>query len=285
MTVSLINTLAQVATAAAQSQSQYQLKLIGDRMTAQLNQKIADLKARSDDPMLPILEQQASALNKQKTSYDSARSQMVANQTPIADLENQISTMATAVNAGDSAGFDQALAAAQTDVGILVIVPLLPGFQPDGATSLKVNGLGIQSSASYDLSTPAGQAQANADVSAAQSLVQQLSTTATQNIQVAISVSQALDTQITSVNNQISSKQQSELTDAAGQIQQFQQQTRTQFHLIELAFGNVGQDGTMLQQFETAQSASASQGSIFSILDTQQTGSTSAPPNILSIFA
>ena len=272
---SLINTLAQVATSGAQAQSQFQLKLIGDQLTAQLNRKIADLKAASNDPMLPILQQQADTLNKQKTSYQTAESQMVANGTPISDMLTRLATMTTAASAGDSTTFDQALSAAKTDLGIINVVTLLPGFQPDNASSLKVNGLGIQSSAAYNLATPTGQAQAAADISAAQFLVNQLSTITTQNIQVAVSVGQALDTQINAIDDQVSKKQQSELANAATQIQQLQQKTQTEFHLIELDFGNTSQNTTMLQQFEAAQAANAAPGSILDVLDTQLSGASS----------
>ena len=277
MTVSsLINTLAQIATSGAQSQSQFQLQLIGARMTAQLNRKIAELKAAANDPILPVLQQQAATLNAQKTRYDAAQRQLVANGSPIGDLDTQLSTMATAAAVGDGATFDQALAQAQTDLGNLKVVPLLPGLQPDGAASLKSNGLGIQSSATYDLSTPAGQAQAAADISAAQGLMAQLSTMTAQNTQIANSVSQALEVQITSLNDQVNAREQTETTDAATQIQKLQKQTQTQFHLIELSLGSAGNASSMLQDFETAQAATGATGTILDVLDTQLSGSGSS---------
>jgi hypothetical protein len=275
---SLINTLAQIATSGARSQSQFQLQLIGAQMTAQLNRKIAELKAAANDPILPALQHQAATLNAQKTRYDAAQRQLVANGSPIGDLDTQLSTMATAAAAGDGATFDQALAQAQTDLGNLKVVPLLPGLQPDGAASLKSNGLGIQSSATYDLSTPAGQAQAAADISAAQGLMAQLSTMTAQNTQIANSVSQALEVQITSLNDQVNAREQTDTGDAATQIQKLQKQTQTQFHLIELSLGSAGNTSTMLQDFETAQAAtSAATGTILDVLDTQLSSSGSSP--------
>jgi len=266
---SLMNTLAQIATSGAQSQSQNQLRIIGDRMTAQLNQKIADLKAQANDPIVPILQQQSATLSQQKTSYDTAQRQFVTNGQPIGDLDTQLSAMATAAAVGDATTFDQALSAANTDLANLNAVPLLPGLQPDGAANLKSNGLGIQSSAGYDLSTQAGQAQAAADISAAQAQVAQLSTTTTQNTQIAIGIDQALTAQITALNDQVSARQQSETTDALTQIQTLQTQTQTQFHLIELTMGSAGNTSSMLQDFENAQAASDAPGSILSVLDTQ----------------
>jgi hypothetical protein len=270
---SLMNTLAQIASAGAQTQSQEQLSIIGNRMTAQLNQKIAQLQAQANDPMIPILQQQSAVLSQQQTSYATAQSQLVANGGPIDDLDTQLNTMATAAAASDSATFDLALSTANTDLANLNAVQPLPGFQPDGAANLKTNGLGVQTSAGYDLSTPAGQAQAAADISAAQTAVSQLSTMTTQNTQIAISVDQALSTQIGALEDQVTSLETSQTTSAVTQIQTLQTQTQTQFHLIELAMGSAGNTGSMLQDFETAQAANAAAtaapGSILNLLDTQ----------------
>jgi hypothetical protein len=276
VTVSLFNALAQIASSGAQSQSQYQLQLIGNRLTAQLNQKIADLKAQANNPTLPILQQQAASLNAKKTTYDNAEAQLVANGSPTNDLATQLVTMTTAAAAGDSNTFDAALTAANTDVADLNAVTLLPGFQPDGAANLKGNGLGIQSSATYNLSTAAGQAQAAADISAAQTVVSQLSTMTTQNTSIAVSVSQALEAQITSLNNQVAAIQAQVMTNSASQIQTLQQQTQTQFHLIELSMGGTNNTSTMLQNFENAQAASNSGGGILSVLDTQLSSSSTS---------
>jgi hypothetical protein len=276
---SLMNTLAQIAAAGAQTQSQEQLSIIGARMTAQLNQKIAELKAQGNDPMIPILQQQSATLSQQQTSYATAQSQLVANGGPIDDLDTQLSTMATAATAGDSATFDQALSTANTDLADLNSGPLLPGFQPDGSANLKTNGLGIQSSAGYDLSTPAGQAQAAADISAAQTAVSQLSTVTAQNTQIAISVDQALATQIGALDDQVASRETATTGNAATQIQTLQTQTQTQFHLIELSMGSASNTGSMLQDFETAQAAAAGPGSILNLLDTQVPSTSSSTSN------
>jgi hypothetical protein len=283
----LMNTLAQIASAGAQTQSQQQLSIIGGRMTAQLNQKIAQLQAQANDPMIPILQQQSAALSQQQTSYDTAQRQLVANGGPIDDLDTQLNTMATAAAASDSATFDLALSTANTDLANLNAVQLLPGLQPDGAANLKTNGLGIQSSAGYGLATPAGRAQAAADISAAQTAVSQLSTMTTQNTQVAISVGQALSTQIGALEDQVTSRETSQTTNAVTQIQTLQTRTQTEFHLIELSMGSAGNTSSMLQDFETAQAANiaatAAPGSILNLLDTQvpstssSTSSSSSP--------
>ena len=166
MTTSLINTLANVATASAQSFVQFRLKLIGQQITAQLNKKIDQLKEQAQDPAIPLLQQQEAALNSQKTGYDQAVTQIGANGTTLGDLSIQLSNLANAAAQGNSTTFDQALGSANTDLGILQIIPALAGFLPDGVNSLKTNGLGIKSSATYNLSTTAGRAQASADIQA-----------------------------------------------------------------------------------------------------------------------
>jgi hypothetical protein len=284
LSVSPTNTLAQVATASAQTTAQYELKLIGAQMTAQLNRKLSKLKAQANDPTLPALQRQVAALNHKKTSYESAQGQLSGNGTITADISTQIATMGTAAGAGDSATFDQALAQIATDLSILSVVQPLPGLQPDNAANLKVNGLGIQSSAAYGLTTAAGKTQAIADLAAAKAIVDQLAATTTQNLLVSAGIGDALNDQVASINNRISSKQQAETTAALAQVHKLQTQTKTQFHLIELAFGNVGQTNTLLQSVAIAESnRAATAGSIFAMFNQQ--GGTSAPAPVSNIIS
>jgi hypothetical protein len=266
LTTSLINTLANVATAGAQSFVQFRLKLIGQQITAQLNKKIDQLKEQAQDPTIPLLQQQEAALNHQKTAYDQALTQIGTNGTTLGDLSIQLSNLANAAAQGDSTTFDQSLAAANTDVDILQIVPPLAGFLPDGIGGLKNNGIGIQSSATYDLSTPAGQAQASADIQAAQSLIQQIASTNTTNQEIGSSISQSLETQLTAISDQISNKQTAILTDGAAEVDKLNQQAKTQFHLIELQFGNVPQTGSILSNAQNANNIAPPPGSVISLL-------------------
>ena len=262
ITSALFNRLAQVATASAQTMVNYRLKLVGDQLTARLNKKIADLKTQSQDPMIPVLQQQEATLNTRRKDYTNASAKSSENSTVLADLTLQLSNLPQAATTGDSVAFDKALSTAITDVNDLQVIPYVAGLQGDGVAALKFHGLGIGSSADYDLSTPAGQAQAVADAQAAQSTVQQILTITGVNQTIANTVSESLQSQITAISRHISNKQTTELTNAATQIQQLKQQTQQQFHLIELAFGNAGQTANMLQTFQSSRNIAPPAGSV-----------------------
>jgi len=266
VTNSLINSLANAAALGAQNAAQFRLKLIGQQITAQLNKKIAQLKEQSQDPTIPLLQQQAATLNQQKTAYDQALTQIGNNGTTLGDLSIQLANLANAAAQGDAATFDQTLSAANTDVSILQPVPPLAGLLPDGVNSLLSNGLGIQSSATYNLSTPTGQAQASADIQAAQSFIQQIASTNTTNQEIGSSISQSFQGQLSAISDQISNKQISGLTAAATQVDKLNQQAKTEFHLIELQFGNVGQTGSILSNAQNANNIAPPPGSVISLL-------------------
>ena len=266
MTNSLINSLANAAALGAQNAAQFRLKLIGQQITTQLNKKIAQLKEQSQDPTIPLLQQQAATLNQQKTAYDQALTQIGNNSTTLGDLSIQLANLANAAAQGDAATFDQTLSAANTDVSILQPVPPLAGLLPDGVNSLLSNGLGIQSSATYNLSTPTGQAQASADIQAAQSFIQQIASTNTTNQEIGSSISQSFQGQLSAISDQISNKQISGLTAAATQVDKLNQQAKTEFHLIELQFGNVGQTGSILSNAQNANNIAPPPGSVISLL-------------------
>jgi hypothetical protein len=284
LTTSLINTLANVATASAQSFVQFRLKLIGQQITAQLNKKIDQLREQAQDPAIPLLQQQEAALNSQKTGYDQALAQIGNNGATLGDLSIQLANLANAAAQGDAATFDQTLGAANTDLGILQIVPALAGLLPDGIASLKNNGLGIQSSATYNLSTAAGQAQASADVQAAQSLIQQIASTNTTNQEIGSSISQSLGTQITAISDQVSNKQTEILTDGAAQVDKLSQQAKTEFHLIELQFGNVSQTGSILSNAQNANNIAPPPGSVISLLVGNSSGAALPVANLPTLL-
>jgi hypothetical protein len=284
LTTSLINTLANVATAGAQSFVQFRLKLIGQQITAQLNKKIAQLKDQAQDPTIPLQQQQAATLSHQKQAYDQALSQIGSNGSTLGDLAIQLGNLSSAAAQGDSATFDQTLGAANTDIGILQTVPALAGFLPDGTSSLATNGLGIQSSATYDLSTPAGQAQASTDIQAAQTLIQQIASTNTTNQEIGSSISQSLGTQITAISDQISNKQIAILTDGAAQVDKLNQQAKTDFHLIELQFGNVPQTGSILSNAQNANNIAPPPGSVISLLVGNSSGAALPVANLPSLL-
>jgi hypothetical protein len=284
LTVSLINRLSAAAAAGAQVMTQFRLKLVGNQLTAQLNKKIAAFKEQSQDPMIPILQNQEKTLINRQKQYTAAQTQFSGNGSALADLGLQLGNLAAAASAGDAATFDATLAVANSDIEILQIAPPLAGLQPDGTAILKTAGLGIQSSASYNLSTPAGQAQATSDIQGAQSLVQQASSSTTLNLQITSSVSQALQGQISDLARQVSNKQTTEIGNAADQISKLKQQTQTEFHLVELAFGSVGQTAGVLTSVQNAANSLAPPpGSILSLLVGSSTGPTLGVANLSPI--
>lgn len=264
----LMNKLAAVNAANAASQTNNRLTLIQNDLNAQLDKKIAQLQQEAQDPSVTILQQQSATLSSQLKTYQSAEQQIGANNTVLGDLSLQLSFVAVAAQSGDASTFDQSLAAAQSDVGMLHVVSSTPGLQPDGIASLQYAGLGIQSSGSYDLGTAAGQAQALAAVQAAQSVVQQIAATSALNQQITASVQQALQTQISGISTQVANLQQVELTDAQTQITNLQQQAQEEYHIIEMNLGNSTTAANILTSLQTTANLAAVQpGTTLGIID------------------
>jgi hypothetical protein len=266
VSTSPITALAQIATANAQSMVNYRIQLVGNELTKQLNQKIAALQAAAQNPIVPVLQQQASQLQQQETTYTNAQAQSSDNGLVLADISLRLGNAGIAAQNGDAATFDQNIGAINTDIGILQPVGFTPGLQTDGLAALQSKGIGVRSSASYNLGTPAGQAQALSDIQAAQALIETLTTTASTNQLVASSNITALDTRISSLDNQIEADQIGVLTTDAQQIATLKQQEQEQFHVIELAFGSVGNTANMLAAFQSSRNISPPAGTILSVL-------------------
>jgi hypothetical protein len=279
----LFTKLAAISAANAQAMTKYRLQLVSTQMTAQLNKKIAELQAQSDNnPQIGFLQGQESGISRQQSAYVAAEGQYTQNGVVLADLTNQLGNLAAAAQAGDSGTFDPTLQSAVNDVGNLAVAPLLPGFQSDGVVPLQNKGLGIQSSAAYDLSTAPGRAQATSDVQAALTYVQQMLTQTSQNQQIAAAAGDALQGQVSAISDQISQLQFNSLSASATQITTLKQQDQQQFHLIELAFGSIGQTANMLTSVENASNAAPPPGSILSLLIGSTGGPTLGIANITS---
>jgi hypothetical protein len=279
---SLFTKLAAISAASAQAMTNYRLQLVSTQMTAQLNKKITEITAQSDNnPLIGFLQAQESGISQQQSAYVAAEGQYSQNGVVLADLTNQLGNLAAAAQAGDSGTFDSILQSSVNDLGNLAVAPLLPGFQSDGVVLLQNKGLGIQSSAAYDLSSAAGQAQATSDVQAAQTFVQQMLTQTSQNQQIAASAGDALQGQVSAISDQISQLQFNALSTSATQITTLKQQDQQQFHLIELAFGSIGQTASMLTSVENA-NAPPPPGSILSLLIGSTGGPTLGIANITS---
>ncbi|HZT50361.1 MAG TPA: hypothetical protein VFA22_00420 [Stellaceae bacterium] len=276
-TTTALDVLANAAATAAQTQSQIEFNAINADLQKQLQTKITALENAPDDAVVAALQAQVSPLQQQASAATSIGSKFGGNANILADLQNQLADLQTAASAGDAAGFDNALAAANIDVVDLAVIPPVAPYQPDQIDALKTTGLGIGSSSSYDLSTPAGQAAAAAAVQAAQDLIGQIFAVTSSNQIIAGSKGTALTTQVNALTSQLNQLQQTDQTSVLTQIQQLTQQAQNQSHLIELALGNTFALSTAL-----AQAANPPQptGSPFGALENTQssTGAQSAPP-------
>lgn len=247
MTVSISSLLASTLATGAQNHNQLTLNAVNNTLTTRLNNRIAQLQSQAaDTTTVELLQSQLSAATTQNTAFSQASSQYLANGTFLADLTNQLTALNTAASTGDSSGFDSALALAQTDLADLNVVAYVPGTQPDGVTNLKLNGLGIQSSATYNLSTPAGQAQAEADVANARSIVSKISTITTQNQEIAASSSAGLTADINNLNLQLNQITQNQNTTVQAEITKLQQQEQDQFHVLELTLSTSNNSASLL---------------------------------------
>lgn len=266
MTTSPIDKLAQISGASAQALVNFRTQLVGNQLTAQLNRRIAQLQAQSIDPFIPALQSQATALTKQQSGYANAEVVLTQNDAVLSDLTLQLGNLATAAQAGDAATFDRTLQSANDDVAKLALVDFQTGFQPDGVLPLKGTGLGIKSSATYDLSTASGQAQATTDVQAAAVIAQQIFSQTAQNKEIAGAASDALQGRISAISDQISQRQFDELSSSSLEIAKLKQQTQERFHLIELAFANVGQSASVLTSVQNAANTAPPPGTLVSLL-------------------
>jgi hypothetical protein len=247
MTVSLSTLLTSTLTTSAQNQNQLTLNAINNTLTTRLNNQIAQLESQSSDTTtVQLLQSQLSAAQTQNTAFSNAASQWLGNESYLNDINSQLTTLSTAAASGDASTFDSALATAQNDIANLKVVSFVPGTQPDGVDNLKYNGLGIQSSATYDLSTASGQAQAATDIANAKTLVSQSLTTTSQNQEIATSQSDALTDDINNLSLQLSQISDNQNNTVQAQITQLQQQEQEQYHVIELALSSTSNANSVL---------------------------------------
>jgi hypothetical protein len=197
------------------------------------------------------------------------------------DLTNQLAAIQTAISNGDPQSFELALQQANNDVGNLIIAPPTAPYQADNLESLKTNGLGIKSSADYDLSTDAGKAAAVADVQNAQELAIQLSGIQTSNQILAFDIASALTTQINSINQTVTEMQNENSDYISAQTDKLNQQAQIQQHLIQLGLGNTTTLSTALQQMTTAADIPSSP---FDVVGSSSSTSNSSTPPALSLL-
>lgn len=246
---SLITVLYQAAQNAAALTQNQQLAEISQDLQNQANQKIAALQGDPVDQVsVNYSQSQINNLQKQQSTVSALETTFSKNGEVLSDMTSQLSTMAQAASSGDGTSFDNALSALTTDLSILAVPASNPLFQNDGINALKMSGFSIQSSASYNLSTPSGQAAATADVTTAQNLVQGILKTNGSNQTIAGSQVTALNDQITALQS-LQTQQQTDASQATEkQIQQLQTNMQNQLHLIQLNMGGTSQLATEISQ-------------------------------------
>ena len=245
----VMNVLTQAALNNAAAQESYRFQLVQTQLNNQYQQKIAALQSSTDNSAQDdFLKVQISQESQQKATFSTLQTQFGTNANLLADLTQQITAMQNAASAGDSNTFDGALATANADVSYLTVVQDNPALQPDGVAQLKTSGLGVSPSASYDLSTSAGQAAALAALQNAANVVNQVYLITTSNQTVAGSQASALDSQISAQDSTVQNDQFNQSATVALQTLQLKQKLQTQLHLIELDFANGQSAATSLQQ-------------------------------------
>lgn len=270
-TTNIMSVLTQTSQAAATAASAKRFQLVQTLLQNQFNTKVAALQAQSAPTASEnYLQVQISGLGQQLSTFNTLQTQYGTNSNTLADLTTQLTALQNAAQAGDSATFDGVLGTAQADVDDLVVVNSNPALQDDGVLQLKANELGIGSSSSYDLSTPAGQAQALADITAAQNAVTQCSIMTTTNQTIAGSQATALGSQQSTLDSQLQNEQFNASATATTQILTLKTQLQTNLHLAELQFSN---------SQAAAQSLEAQQANLQAVL------AAPAPGTTLSIFA
>lgn len=245
---SLITVLYQAAQNAAALTQNQQLAEISQDLQNQLNRKLATLQEPTDQVSVNYSQSQINALQKQQSAVSALETTFGTNGNILADMTSQLNTMAQAASGGDGTGFDNALSALNTDLSILAVPTPNPLFQNDGVNGLKVTGFSIQSSASYNLSTPSGQAAATADVTTAQNLVEGILSVNGSNQTVAASQITALNGQINALQTLQQQQQTTASQENQKQIQQLQINMQNQLHLIELNMGKTTGVANMISQ-------------------------------------
>jgi len=177
-------------------------------------------------------------LNKKLSTVTTVGNDSSTNAGMLSQMQNQLAALQTAAANGDSSSFDSNLGMLNTELGNLLVVPPTAPFQPDQISGLKGTGLGIQSSAYYDLSTTNGQAAAAADINNAQTRIGQIFGIVTSNQLVATSLTSSLSDQINSLNNTLQQTQTTDQLNNAAASAKLTQLAQNQEHLIQLALGN-----------------------------------------------
>ena len=277
-----LTTLAQASSTALQLSNKNELNIINAQIQKQVASKIAALQGTTDAGVTALAQAQLTSAQNKINSLTALTPQFGHNANVLSDLTTQLAALQTAASSGDSTTFDNLIAQSNIDIADLTRIPPTAPFQPDQVSTLKLNGLNIGSSASYDLSTPDGQTAAAAAVKSAQNLIGQIFQVTTSNQLLATSLTTALSTQVNSLNSQISNQQTIDQTTLNNQITKLSEQAANQLHLIELALGNTQTVATALA---AAMNPVQPVSSVFEALGNGAAGNTTnTGPAILSLL-
>lgn len=287
-----LTVLAQAYTNAAQLSEQVENDEATGLIQRQLKQKIAALPNTADDALVQSTQADVTRVTTQLNAINSYNNGNFQNSLTLGDLDKQLESLQTAITNQDSAGFDAALSEVQIDVSNLVALTPTAPYQPDQILGLKGTGLGIQSSASYDLSTAAGQTAAQTAVNNAQSQINQISAIVTSNQLVGGDVSTALTTQVNSLNQTLNQAKNTSASNTAAQTAQLTQLANDQEHLIQLSLGNTTELSTSIANMEAQLVATPVTSPLAVLLNavgetatTATTALNSPSPAILSLLA
>ncbi len=239
----VLQSIAQATAAMTQSR---QMANISQDLQNQLNRQLAAIQPATDQVSINLSQNRINLLQRQQTTISNLETQFGNNGSLLADMTNQLNLMGQAITNNDSNGFDNGLSALSTDLDDITPPAWNPIFQSDGTTQLKNAGITIQSSASYDLSSPSGQAAATADVTALQNTLQTILAVNGANQTVAASQLTALNGQISSLQSLQYQQQNAASQSVAAQTAQLQQNMQNQLHLIQLNLGKSSQIATAL---------------------------------------
>jgi hypothetical protein len=239
----VLQSIAQATASMTQSQ---QLANIAQDLQNQLNRQLAAIQPATDQVSIDLSQNRINGLQAQQKTISGLETQFGNNGSLLADMTNQLNLMSQAVTNSDGNSFDNALSALSTDLDDVTPPAWNPIFQSDGTTQLKNAGITIQSSATYDLSSPSGQAAATADVTALQNTLQTIIAVNGANQTVAASQLTALNGQINSLQSLQYQQQTAASQAVAQQTAQLQQNMQNQLHLIQLNLGKSSQLATAL---------------------------------------
>ncbi len=249
-TTTALTVLAQSAAYSSQTANTAEMTEIDKLIQNRLTNQIAALEPSSDAAVINALTSQISGLQAQQSSMEKLEAQYGGNANIFPGLQSLLAELQTYAASGNSSAFDTTLAATNVDVADLKVIAAPAPFQPDLVTNLKENGLGIGNSASYDLSTEAGQQAAEAAVSSAQTLAGRIFSITGSNQLLASDLVTSLTTQIGSLTGVQQQMESASDTEAQSKIKALTEDAQNQEHLIELSLGSTQTIASMVSNVE-----------------------------------